>query len=140
MVATEVRALAQRSSEAVTAIQALMTKSGTSISDGSQRVVSSGNALKEMIEIIDRVSDRVERFAASSKVQAVHLSEVNSAVADLERDTQQNAAMAEQSSAASELLRQEVALLTERTAMFTRSKGRGQKRGAVPTADLRLYG
>lgn len=140
VVANEVRALAQRSSEAVTAIQALMVKSETSISDGSQRVVSSGNALKEMIEIIDRVSDRVEKFAASSKVQAVHLGEVNTALADLERDTQKNAAMAEQSSAASELLRQEVELLTERTAMFTRSSALRQQERSVSPVDLRLCG
>jgi methyl-accepting chemotaxis protein len=140
VVANEVRALAQRSSEAVTAIQALMTKSEASISDGSQRVVSSGNALNEMIEIIDRVSDRVEKLAASSKVQAVHLGEVNSALAGLEHDTQQNAAMAEQSSAASELLRQEVELLTARTGMFTRSIDRRQPDRSAPNVDLRLYG
>jgi methyl-accepting chemotaxis protein len=140
VVANEVRALAQRSSEAVTAIQELMTKSASSITEGSQRVVSSGNALKEMIEIIDRVSDRVEKLAASSKVQADHLNEVNAAVSELEHDTQQNAAMAEQSSAASELLKHEVTRLTERTAMFTHSSGFAQEGDAVLDAEFRRYG
>lgn len=140
VVATEVRALAQRSSEAVTAIQQLMTKSAASIANGSQQVVSSGNALRDMIEIIDRVSQRVEKLAAASRVQAAHLNEVDAAISDLERDTQQNAAMAEQSSAASELLRQEVNRLTERTALFTRSESDEPVRGPAAPVDLRLYG
>lgn len=122
VVANEVRALAQRSSEAVTAIQQLMAKSGEKITNGTQQVSSSSHALSEMIEIIDRVSRRVEMLAASSSAQAVHLNEVDAAVSSLDRDTQQNAAMAEQSSAASELLRQEVIRLTQRTALFIRDR------------------
>lgn len=140
VVANEVRALAQRSSEAVTAIQDLMTKSAGSIAEGSQRVASSGNALKEMIEIIDRVSDRVEQLAASSKIQADHLNEVNVAVAELERDTQQNAAMAEQSSAASELLKQEVTRLHERTEVFSCSSGLAKEGDFAPPKAFRRYG
>jgi methyl-accepting chemotaxis protein len=67
--------------------------------------------------------------------QATNLNEVDAAVAALDRDTQQNAAMAEQSSAASELLRQEVTRLSQRTAVFCRG-------GAEPErqVDLRMYG
>ncbi len=137
VVANEVRALAQRSSEAVTAIQQLMARSGESIANGSQQVASSGNALREMIAIIDRVSQRVEDLAAASSAQARHLDEVDAAVSALERDTQQNAAMAQQSSAASELLRQEVTRLTQRTAVFTRTAPASAESAPV---DLRLYG
>lgn len=140
VVANEVRALAQKSSEAVTSIQALMANSAERISDGSRQVTSSGGALKEMIEIIDRVSERVEKLAASSRVQAVNLNEVNAAVSDLERDTQQNAAMAEQSSAASEILRQEVARLTEQTLMFTRTSSKTQVYNADSEVKIRRYG
>lgn len=135
VVANEVRALAQRSSEAVTAIQQLMAKSRTSIANGSQQVASSDQALREMIAIIDRVSQQVEELAAAATAQAVNLNEVDAAVAALDRDTQQNAAMAEQSSAASELLRQEVTRLSQRTAVFCR----GQNDEGQPV-DLRLYG
>jgi methyl-accepting chemotaxis protein len=123
VVANEVRALAQRSSEAVTAIQQLMAKSGEKITNGVHQVSSSSHALREMIEIIDSVGRRVEMLAASSVAQAVHLNEVDAAVSSLDRDTQQNAAMAEQSSAASELLRHEVNRLTQRTALFIRDRG-----------------
>jgi methyl-accepting chemotaxis protein len=137
VVANEVRALAQRSSEAVTAIQQLMARSGESIANGSQLGASSGNALREMIAIIDRVSQRVEDLAAASSAQARHLDEVDAAVSALERDTQQNAAMAQESSAASELLRQEVTRLTQRTAVFTRTAPASAESAPV---DLRLYG
>lgn len=140
VVANEVRALAQRSSEAVTAIQQLMAESGASIANGAQQVASSGNALREMIEIIDRVSQRVEKLASASSQQAVHLNEVDAAVSELERDTHHNAAMAEQSSAASELLRQEVMRLNERTALFVHTQDdSGGWSGAEP-AQLRRYG
>lgn len=122
VVATEVRALAQRSSEAVTAIQQLMAKSAESVKNGSQQVASSGSALREMIAIIDRVAERVEQLAEASKLQAINLNEVDDAISNLDRDTQQNAAMAEQSSAASELLKQEVGRLTEQTALFSGSQ------------------
>ncbi len=137
VVANEVRALAQRSSEAVTAIQQLMAKSGESIAHGSQQVASSGSALREMIAMIDRVGERVEDLAAAAITQAGHLNEVDAAVSALERDTQQNAAMAEQSSAASEMLRHEVTRLTQRTAVFTRP---GSGAGNAAPVDLRLYG
>lgn len=137
VVANEVRALAQRSSEAVTAIQQLMAKSGEKIANGTRQVSSSGQALHEMIEIIDRVRQRVEMLAASSSAQAMRLNEVDRAVANLDRDTQQNAAMAEQSSAASELLRQEVNRLTQRTALFIRDRG---GRDNLDTVPLRRYG
>ncbi len=137
VVATEVRALAQRSSEAVTAIQQLLGKSAETITNGTDQVSSSGVALREMIEIIDRVSQRVEELAASSRDQAANLNEVDGALSKLDYDTQQNAVMAEQSRAASEALKQEVGQLTARTALFRRASL--EKTGA-PAVDLRLYG
>jgi methyl-accepting chemotaxis protein len=140
VVAIEVRALAQRSSDAVTSIQQLMAKSREKIEHGSQQVTASGHALREMIELIDRVSERVEELAASSIVQAQNLNEVDASLSDLERDTQQNAAMAEQSSAASGLLNQEVRKLNQRTAMFTNARrDQGNLNTGAPV-DLRLYG
>ena len=137
VVAIEVRALAQRSSEAVTSIQQLMAKSREKIEHGSQQVTASGHALREMIDMIDRVSERVEQLAASSIVQAQNLNEVDASLSDLERDTQQNAAMAEQSSAASGLLNHEVRQLNQRTAMFTQAE---QGRAGSALVDLRMVG
>ncbi|MEE4337667.1 bacteriochlorophyll 4-vinyl reductase [Erythrobacter sp.] len=120
------------------------TRSGETIANGSQQVTASGNALRDMIEIIDRASERVEELAPASLVQAGNLNEVDAAISDLERDTQQNAAMAEQSSAASALLNEEVARLSERTALFALSaqdeaaQGRRSAGEGAPV-DLRLH-
>lgn len=126
VVATEVRALAQRSSEAVTSIQELMAKSAERISKGSEQVTASGSALREMIEMINAVSEKVEELAEVSTAQAQNLNEVETALSDLERDTHQNATMAEQSSAASRMLSEEVRKLTQRTDMFTRNRPRDE--------------
>lgn len=131
VVANEVRALAQRSSEAVTAIQNLMAKSGDSIANGTRQVVSSSNASQEMIQIMDRVGMRVGDLAAALGAQATHINEVNTTVADLERNTQQNAAMAEELSASSELLKMAVATLAEQTAIFVRPDGSRAVQGNV---------
>ena len=122
VVATEVRALAQRSSEAVTSIQELMAKSAENIASGSQQVMASGTALRDMIGKIDAVSKSVAELAEASKNQASGLSEVNDAVADLDMSTQQNAAMAEQSSAASNQLNSEAQNLVRKTALFDARK------------------
>lgn len=118
VVATEVRALAQRSSEAVTSIQELMAKSSDNISNGAKQVSSSGTALREMIKMIDSVGVQVEKLAETSVSSANDLNEIDSALATLDLDTQQNAAMAEESSAASNMLTQEVRKLSERTSIF----------------------
>lgn len=140
VVATEVRALAQRSSEAVTSIQELMAKSREKIEHGAHQVAASGHALRDMIEMIDRVSQLVEELAASSRVQAENLNEVDAALSGLERDTQQNAAMAEESSAASGLLTEEVRRLNERTAIFVQTPSDAQVPHSGEVTPLRRYG
>ncbi|MEL7199759.1 MAG: nitrate- and nitrite sensing domain-containing protein [Pseudomonadota bacterium] len=121
VVASEVRALAQRSSEAVTSIQQLMGEGADKIRDGAEQVAASGDALKTMITTFDQVSDQVSQIASASGEQAENLNNINIALADLKGDTHSNAAMAEESSAASELLNVEVQRLNERTAMFRQS-------------------
>lgn len=118
VVANEVRALAQRSSEAVTDIQQLMAKSSEHITNGARQVGSSGNALREMIKSIDAVGAAVDELAQASSRSAMNLNEIDAAIATLDLDTQQNAAMAEQSSAASNMLTQEVKKLNQGTSLF----------------------
>ncbi|MEM7779856.1 MAG: methyl-accepting chemotaxis protein [Pseudomonadota bacterium] len=122
VVASEVRALAQRSSEAVTAIQDLMGSSAQSIEHGYEQVSASASALRTMIEMIDTISDNVSELADASVRHAQGLAEVNGSVANLDKATQQNAAMAEQSSAASAQLAEQVRALRLATAIFTRKQ------------------
>jgi len=125
VVASEVRALAQRSSEAVTNIQELMSQSADKVEDGAKQVTASGEALKTMIAMIDRVSDQVDQLASLSGEQAQGLNEINVSLAELESDTHRNAAMAEESSAASRMLNTEVQKLNERTAIFLKAGDAG---------------
>ncbi len=138
VVATEVRALAQRSSDAVTEIQQLMTKSSENIAEGSQQVTASGDALKYMIASIDTVSERVAELARASVEQADGLNEVDAALSELDIATQQNAAMAEESSAASDLLTQEVNKLKQRTAVFAGEQSNTLSHEPVYEVDLRM--
>jgi hypothetical protein len=83
---------------------------------------------------------RLEKLASASSEQAAHRNEVDAAVSELECDTHHNAAMAEQSSAASALLREQVTRLNERTALFGHAQDdRDGLSGAEP-AQLRRYG
>jgi methyl-accepting chemotaxis protein len=138
VVANEVRALAQRSSEAVTSIQQLMTRSAENIAHGSEQVTASGSALKDMIAMIDTVSRRICELASASQGHAEALGEVNAAIAELDTATQQNAAMAEQSSAASRVMSDEVRKLNDTVAIFVRhDAGRPDETGDDPV-ELRL--
>ena len=104
VVATEVRALAQRSSEAAREINALISASGDQVRQGVDLVDRTGNALAAIVNSVSDISERVSAIAASAREQSNGLSEVNTAVNELDHVTQQNAAMFEETTAASHAL------------------------------------
>ncbi|MGB8601088.1 MAG: methyl-accepting chemotaxis protein, partial [Rhizomicrobium sp.] len=104
VVATEVRSLAGRSAEAAKEIKALIKNSETQVETGVKLVEESGTALQQIVTDITSISQLVGDIAHSQKEQANALGEIDSAVGDMDKSTQQNAAMAEQSNAASEAL------------------------------------
>ena len=101
VVATEVRALAQRSADAAKEIKALISASGQQVSTGVKLVSETGQALERIVSQVGQLNGLVTELAASAKEQATGLSEVNTAVNQMDHVTQQNAAMVEQSTAAS---------------------------------------
>jgi methyl-accepting chemotaxis protein len=101
VVATEVRALAQRSAEAAKEIKMLISASGTQVETGVKLVGATGKALSRIVEQVSRLNGLVVDIAASAQEQATGLAEVNNAVNAMDQTTQQNAAMVEQSTAAS---------------------------------------
>jgi methyl-accepting chemotaxis protein len=101
VVATEVRALAQRSAEAAKEIKMLISASGTQVETGVKLVGATGKALSRIVEQVSRLNGLVVDIAASAQEQATALAEVNNAVNAMDQTTQQNAAMVEQSTAAS---------------------------------------
>ncbi len=101
VVATEVRALAQRSAAAAKEIKALIAASGQQVGIGVKLVGETGMALERIVTQVARLNSLVVDIAASAQEQATGLHEVNTAVNQMDQVTQQNAAMVEESTAAS---------------------------------------
>ncbi len=119
VVASEVRALAQRSASAAKEIKQLIGTSTQQVSQGVTLVGETGKALGQIVVEIRAVSETIATIAASAQEQATGLHEVNAAVNQMDQVTQQNAAMVEQSTAASHALSQEAQELSRLTARFT---------------------
>ncbi|OYX70591.1 MAG: chemotaxis protein [Caulobacter sp. 32-67-35] len=118
VVAQEVRALAQRSADAAKEIKALIRTSTEQVGKGVKLVGETGQTLDEILVQVAEINDLVGEIAASSKEQAVGLAEVNQAVNQMDQVTQQNAAMVEQSTAASHALASEAAELERLVGRF----------------------
>jgi len=126
VVASEVRALAQRCSEAADEVKALITVSNRHVSGGVELVNRSGAAFAAITRGVAELADAIQTIAASTEVQAGSLAQINAAVGDLDRSTQQNAAMAEQCTAAAASLAQEAEKLGLSVRTFTTGEGRDE--------------
>ena len=112
VVASEVRALAQRSAEAAKEIKALISTSSQQVAQGVTFVGQTGEALGRIVAQVAEIDGIVGEIAASAQEQATALDEVNTAVNQMDQVTQQNAAMVEEATAASQALAQEASELT----------------------------
>lgn len=133
VVATEVRALAQRSSDAAREINALISNSAEQVQQGVDLVDLTGSALAAIVSSVSEISKRVSEIATSSREQSTGLNEINVAVNELDHVTQQNAAMFEETTAASHALTSEADALSSAVAKFQLGKGYAARRVA-PTA------
>jgi len=131
VVASEVRALAQRSSEAAQGIKDLISKSGAQVEKGVGLVGRAGTVLQDIVNRIGEMSSTMEELAQAAVTQAETLDQVNGAVAEMDRMTQQNAAMAEQSNAASRSLAAEADALTTQIGKFRVTMSAGRVRDAA---------
>ena len=118
VVATEVRALAQRSSDAAREINELISASGEQVQQGVDLVDRTGAALAAIVDSVSEISKRVADIAGSAREQASGLQEINQAVNELDTVTQQNAAMFEETTAASHALNGEADSLAKAIAQF----------------------
>ncbi|ARO14658.1 methyl-accepting chemotaxis protein McpB [Ketogulonicigenium robustum] len=119
VVAAEVRALAQRSAEAVRTIQSLIDRSSEQTERGSQLVGATHAALAEIVVMFNDINATVFEMAASAQKQALSISEVNTAVRYLDMMTQQNAAMVEETNATTNSLNSEAKDLAGLIARFS---------------------
>ena len=118
VVASEVRALAQRSADAAKEIKALISTSAQEVEAGVSLVSQTNAVLEGIVAQVSQISGIVADIAASAQEQASGLSQVNSAVNQMDQVTQQNAAMVEQSTAASRSLAHEANELGRLMALF----------------------
>ena len=117
VVASEVRALAQRSAEAAKEIKGLISASTAQVDQGVTLVRQTGDALDRIVAQVVEINSVITDIAASAHEQASGLQEVNATVGEMDKVTQQNAAMVEQTTAASHALSQgteELAQLIDR--------------------------
>ncbi len=100
VVAMEVRELAQRSAEAAKQIKELINESGEKVEVGTELVNRSGEVLEEIVDAVAKAGGIITDIAQSSTEQLSGIDQVNLAVSSMEEGTQQNAALAEEASAA----------------------------------------
>ncbi|MFC5759651.1 methyl-accepting chemotaxis protein [Rhizobium sp. GCM10022189] len=118
VVAMEVRELAQRSAAAAQEIKGLINKSTNEVNSGSQFVQETGTVLAKISAQIVTISQHVEMIARASHDQSSALQEVNSTVNQMDQMTQQNAAMVEETTAASRELANEADALLHLVRQF----------------------
>ncbi|MCW5610912.1 MAG: HAMP domain-containing protein [Rubrivivax sp.] len=118
VVAGEVRSLAQRSAEAAREIKGLIQASVEKVDAGSRLVADAGSTMNEIVASVQRVSDIIGEISAAASEQSSGIAQVNGAVTDLDRMTQQNAALVEQSAAAAESLKDQAQKLAEVVGAF----------------------
>jgi methyl-accepting chemotaxis protein len=113
VVASEVRNLAGRSATAAREIKHLIQDSRRKVDEGSSLVTDSGDTLEQLVSAVKQVSDIIAEIAAASQEQSSGIDQVNKAVMQLDAMTQQNSALVEEASAASELMADQARALTE---------------------------
>jgi methyl-accepting chemotaxis protein len=124
VVAQEVRALAQRSTEAAKEIRELITNSDQQVRAGVLLVNNAGGALARISERVTEIADQMGTIAASAREQSAGLNQISAAVTDMDRATQQNVAMIEEAAAASQAMQAEAEQLAEMAAKFTVAQNR----------------
>ena len=107
VVAQEVRALAQRSADSAQEIKKLITNSGEKVSHGVQLVDKAGSSLSEIAGFIGEINASISAISEAASSQSIGLGEVNTTVIDMDQTTQQNAAMVEETTAATYQLAEE---------------------------------
>jgi len=119
VVAGEVRGLAQRSAAAAKEIKILISDSTGRVEQGAALVQRAGETMQEIVGAVRRVTGTIAEISASAEHQSSSISEVSAAIADMDRMTQQNAALVEESAAAAASLKEQALSLNAAIGTFS---------------------
>ncbi|WP_259149754.1 HAMP domain-containing methyl-accepting chemotaxis protein [Rhizobium sp. BIGb0125] len=139
VVAQEVRELAQRSAAAAKEIKALILMSTDQVQEGVQLVDETGKALETIVAEVQEINRHVSAIVDASQEQSSGLQQINTAVNQMDQDTQKNAAMVEESTAASHGLAREVSSLNQLLAQFKTTSDAASAVQAAPSANVPKY-
>ena len=132
VVAGEVRNLAQRSAQAAKEIKLLIENSVQRVNTGSQQVSSAGETMQEIVSAVTRVTDIMGEIASASDEQSRGIDQIGQAVNEMDRVTQQNATLVQESANASASLEQQASSLSSAVARFKT----GTRQAIVPVAKV----
>jgi aerotaxis receptor len=118
VVASEVRSLAGRSAEAAKEIKALIGASVEKVEAGSRLVAHAGQTMGDIVQQVKHVASLIDEISAATREQTSGISQVSDAVSQLDRVTQENAALVEQTAAASESLSHQTERLVEAVSVY----------------------
>ena len=118
VVAAEVRTLAQRSASAAREIKTLIGNSMEQVEQGARQVDTAGRTMTDIVSSVQRVSDLIEEITLAASEQSDGLAQINGSVIELDRMTQQNAALVEQSAAAAASLKDQAQRLDDTVSAF----------------------
>ena len=124
VVATEVRSLAQRSAQAAKEIKTLISSSVEKVDSGSKVVKDAGGTMQELVVNARRMNDLLAEISTAASEQSSGVSQVGAAVNELDRMTQQNAALVEETAAAASALKDQAIGLANEVDRFKLPAGR----------------
>ena len=118
VVAAEVRNLAQRSANAAKEIKGLISDSVSKVESGSRLVDTAGKTMEEIVQSVKRVTDIMAEISAASQEQRGGIEQVNNAVTQMDKVTQQNAALVEEAAAAAKSMEEQTETMSEMVGRF----------------------
>jgi methyl-accepting chemotaxis protein len=131
VVASEVRGLAQRSAVAAKEIKELIADSVNQVGTGGKMVEDAGQIISEVVKSIRHVTEIVAEISSSSKEQSEGIEQINHAVTQMDKVTQENAALVEQSAAAAQALQDQAQQLTDTVSTFKLNGDTAKQRRAA---------
>jgi methyl-accepting chemotaxis protein len=126
VVATEVRNLAQRSAAAAKEIKGLIETSVQRVAAGERQVGHAGSSMEDVAQKVQRLTTLIAEISAATEEQNKGITEVSTAVTQIDQVTQSNASLVEEAAAAAESLNRQAARLVEAVSLFRVAEPRGE--------------